>query len=81
MDVEYKDLEDQYFEKDYDSIEVYSYTIKTVAGYIDIIFRNESNGYYNGWCELINENIVPYDYHTSTPVVWRNITEDFEGGG
>lgn len=32
-------------------ISVYGYTLKTQHGYSDIEFRNESNGYYGGYCE------------------------------
>lgn len=33
-----------------DVIEYYSIKIQTPKGYTSIIFRNESNGYYGGWC-------------------------------
>jgi hypothetical protein len=34
-----------------DIIRVHGYTLKTEKGHCDIEFRNESNGYYDGWCE------------------------------
>lgn len=42
--------------KDEDHVVLYAYTIKTSKGYGDIEFRNDSNGYYGGFCRLI-ENV------------------------
>ena len=39
-------------EGDYEVLAIYAYTIKTEKGYCDIEFRNDSNGYYGGWCDL-----------------------------
>lgn len=32
--------------------QIYGYKLATEAGYIDIVFRNSSNGYYGGSCHL-----------------------------
>lgn len=37
-------------DEDQDYIQIYGYKIITTRGICDIIFRNESNGYYGGWC-------------------------------
>jgi len=37
------------------TVTIYGYTLKTNKGYCDIEFRNESNGYYGGSCEFIND--------------------------
>ncbi len=37
-----------------ESLALYGYLLKTDKGTCDIEFRNESNGYYGGWCELSN---------------------------
>lgn len=36
-----------------DCLRVYGYTLKTSQGYVDVEFRNSSNGYYGGSCELV----------------------------
>ena len=36
-------------------LKIYGYTFKTKAGYTDIEFRNESNGFYDGSCELVKD--------------------------
>lgn len=38
-----------------DYVRLYSYTIKTAKGHGDIEFRNDSNGYYGGSCELVKD--------------------------
>ena len=35
-----------------DEDKIYCIKLITTKGYIDIIFRNSSNGYYGGWIEL-----------------------------
>ncbi len=35
-------------------LRIYGYTFKTSQGYSDIEFRNSSNGYYGGSCELVD---------------------------
>jgi len=42
--------------RDAESIDLYGYLLKTKKGYVDIIYRNESNGYYGGWHNYIKEN-------------------------
>jgi hypothetical protein len=48
-------------EKDYNVIRFYGYKIITDRGHCDIIFRNESNGYYGGYMMY-----TPVTYDTST---------------
>lgn len=40
---------------DYDSLSLYGYIIKTQKGTCDIEFRNDSNGYYGGSCDLVRD--------------------------
>lgn len=40
-------------EDEWKTIVFYGHTIKLSTGYIDIEYRNESNGYYGGWMEII----------------------------
>lgn len=40
-------------EGDYECLALYGYMLKTDKGTCDIEFRNGSNGYYGGWCELV----------------------------
>lgn len=37
-------------ESDCELVQFYGIKIVTNKGYVDIVFRNESNGYYGGWC-------------------------------
>jgi hypothetical protein len=37
------------------TLRIYGYTLKTAQGYTDIEFRNESNGYYGGRCDLVDD--------------------------
>ena len=46
----------------YDSIAAYGLKLTTHRGYVDIVFRNVSNGYYGGWCSLDPDTTVPADY-------------------
>ncbi len=39
--------------------EAYGYRVTTERGYVDIIFRNSSNGYYGGWMEPTIIDQVP----------------------
>jgi len=48
--VELNDVFDERTRQEHD--EVYGYKIKTNKGYVDIIYRNSSNGYYGGDCEF-----------------------------
>lgn len=50
--VSVEDLGDiESFEQDHDLIQVYGYRIITANGFTEVIFRNESNGYYGGWLQ------------------------------
>lgn len=42
----------------------------------DIIFRNSSNGYYYGWCDLIDET-NPRSKKKVDEAEWTQITEDW----
>jgi hypothetical protein len=37
--------------------QIYGYKIITTRGICDIIFRNESNGYYGGWCRITSSKL------------------------
>lgn len=43
----------------------------------DIIFRNSSNGYYGGSCELVDETSTYQKKHIQESV-WTQITEDWQ---
>ncbi len=46
---------EELYKKEYgyepESLALYGWMLKTKKGTCDIEFRNESNGYYGGWCE------------------------------
>lgn len=64
-----KDLPGVDSEDEYNCIRAYGFTLVTKAGYFDLVFRNESNGYYGGWLELCQSE--------PTGGNWTNITEDY----
>lgn len=47
----------------------YGYKLTTDRGYVDIIFRNSSNGYYGGWLKL---------YKGTLPDIMKAITNDWQ---
>lgn len=49
MDLGGYNVDDGRCRQEYDS--VYGYKIITDKGYVDIVFRNSSNGYYGGSCD------------------------------
>jgi len=60
----------------YDSL--YGFNIKTAKGQCDVVYRNSSNGYYGGSCEVLLNGET--DRWHDTPEVsddWKEITEDF----
>lgn len=67
--------------------EVYGYQLKTgyksIFGkqFCDIIFRNLSNGYYGGWCSLVNmaDDFYKVNYHNKNlkEAAWEEIKEDW----
>ena len=81
-----------YFNKDgrtrqeYD--EVYGYRIKTESSrdyrwasdsvVCDVIFRNSSNGYYGGWCELITDVECKWNKKKLEEAEWTEIKEDWQ---
>lgn len=52
-----------------DVIEFYGIELYTDLGVSTIIYRNESNGYYGGWCEKIDSVEITENF--------RRITEDW----
>lgn len=48
--------------------EAYGWKLCTNKGYVDIVFRNSSNGYYGGWMEL---------FIGALPDTMTTITEDW----
>lgn len=48
---------------DYDSLSLYGYLIKTDKGTCDIEFRNDSNGYYGGWCDCVKDETKENESH------------------
>lgn len=44
---------------EHDCLQTYGFTIKTVNGFMDVIFRNASNGYYGGSLELVDRHRNP----------------------
>lgn len=57
----------EYGEGDYDSLDVYGYILDTYEGNCYIEFRNDSNGYYGGSCDLSKRLDEEY----------REVKEDF----
>jgi hypothetical protein len=54
----------------YDCIRAYGIKLTTNRGYVDVVFRNESNGYYGGWCETDYRDDVPEDMVKITAADW-----------
>lgn len=57
-----------------DSDLAYSYKLTTKAGYVDIIFRNSSNGYYGGWMEVSKED----EFLEKTLMFYTRILDDWQ---
>lgn len=34
-----------------EKVQLYGIKVTTTSGVLDVVFRNESNGYYGGWCQ------------------------------
>lgn len=49
--------------------QTYGYTLKTNRGHTDIVFRNESNGYYGGTCEYMKEAKVNFSESPDSPIL------------
>lgn len=57
---------------------VYGIRFKTTRGYADIVYRNSSNGYYNGSCDLYDPNNKwGYDPDRDEPRKWQELTNDW----
>lgn len=54
--IDFGDSRDDRTRQEFDKI--YGLKIATDKGYLDIVFRNSSNGYYYGWIKLLSENKV-----------------------
>ena len=54
-----------------DHDEIFGIKIQTSAGACDLIFRNSSNGYYNGSIESVTDDTPDAD--------WMKITDDYQG--
>ncbi len=66
---------DQRTRQEYD--QVYGYKITQSNGHsAEVIFRNSSNGYYGGWCELVDPN---QEWHTNVlaELTWEVIESDW----
>ena len=58
--------------------EVYGYKVMDNAGNdLIIVFRNSSNGYYGGWCSLINTDNMVYHKGDLDGVEWQLISNDY----
>lgn len=64
--VEVKEVDDDRTRQEHD--EFYGVKLRTEKGYVDIVYRNSSNGYYGGSIEL---------YGKSPPERMINITDDW----
>ena len=49
----------------------YGYKIKTGHGYVDIVFRNSSNGYYGGWMRMAIVDTPPPGMVEITTAEWN----------
>ena len=47
-------------EEDMEHIQAYGYNMKTTGGYVNFVFHNESNGYYGGSLDLV-ENLEDWE--------------------
>jgi len=52
--------------------------LMTRRGFVDIEFRNSSNGYYSGECLLWKEGI--WNWSADRKIEWTRLTEDFTEG-
>ena len=64
-----RDLPHEDYNGDLECISYYGASVGTINGYFDVIFRNESNGYYGGWM---------YECDPPDNVVWADVLEDLE---
>lgn len=62
----------------------YGFRIFTAKGCCDFVYRNSSNGYYGGDCDLVVNDVGASRYGTRFTLpgidttAWREITEDFQ---
>lgn len=57
-------------ETDSRCIQSYGYKFVTTGGFASIEFRNESNGYYGGYCHLWNQN--------TNDIIWKMVDDDLQ---
>lgn len=69
-EVEMECVQDDRSRQEHDSL--YGVKIKTTGGYVDVVFRNSSNGYYGGWIAL-KEDPDSWAHY----VVWTDIKDDW----
>lgn len=58
-------------------IQRYAERFRTASGYFDILYRNESNGYYGGSLELCGDDDYSWREKPDEQTVWQNITDDW----
>lgn len=65
-------------EGSYESLTLYGFLLITDKGTCDVEFRNDSNGYYGGWCEKTSfeEKALNQEYQEGD-LILREIKEDF----
>lgn len=67
-EIKTEEVEDERTRQEYDT--VYGYKLTTNKGYVDIVYRNSSNGYYGGECAHVESR--KYDLYMVA------ITDDWE---
>lgn len=68
---------DDYDAENMHCIQYYGWSIVTARGYCDIEMRNESNGYYGGDVEFIDELDLPWCLRNPQGMTFRELTADF----
>ena len=61
--------------QDYD--QVYGYKLVTNKGTCEIIYRNSSNGYYGGDCNVMKPEECKWDKKSLEEAVWEYIEDDW----
>lgn len=68
QDVELEDDADERTRQEYDRF--YGVKLKTDRGYVDIVYRNSSNGYYGGDISLYRSDSLPVGNFTTIADDW-----------
>ena len=58
--------------------QVYGFQLKASDSHCDVIFRNSSNGYYGGWCELMTNLESQWSKEKLERAVWTEIKTDWQ---